>query len=296
MLTALAGAAGGSMLAAPLAGSDSASQPAFAASADRVRHGFVEGAAGQIHYWTAGSGPVLLCVHQSGNSAAEYGGLVQFLAKDYRLVAVDLPGHGLSYNPEAEPTVDDYATAVQSVIDHLQLTRMNVLGHHGGAMTVMNLVARQSSAYAKVILSGTSGLRSPEESLAFVEQLKQTDTTIRTSSDFVATAWDNYVGMMSEGAQVKSMVEPFIAFLDARLRPFRAVFVYLKWDRRAALKSLTMPVLLVQGGRDRYVSRQDELLAMLPNGSRVELGGCGTFMFYDRPDLCASVIRSYLAA
>lgn len=290
----LVGAAGGAMfsnaLAAPAQGEISE------APGRRLTRGYLDTEPGQIHYWTAGAGPVLLCVHQSGNSSSEYLGLVSLLADQFRLVAVDLPGHGQSFDPVEEPTVDTYASAVQAVVDHLGLKKLYVLGHHGGAMTVMNLVARRPDAYPKVILSGTSGLRSAEESKSFVRQLQQTDTSIRKGNDFVANAWDNYVGMLSEGAEVKSMVEPFIAFLDARLRPHRAVFVYLKWDRRPALERLTMPVLLIQGGRDRYVSKQESLLAMLPEGSRVELPGCGTFMFYDRPDLCASVIRSYLRA
>lgn len=292
----IVGTAGGALLAARSASAAQMDASAFADAGRPLTRGYVKTQAGQVHYWSAGTGPILLCVHQSGNSSAEYLGLVPFLAEHFRLVAVDLPGHGLSFEPREEPTVDTYASAVEAVIDHLRLTQMYVLGHHGGAMTVMNLVARQPAAYPKVILSGTSGLRSSQESQAFMEQLRQTDTTVRKDSDFVATAWDNYVSMLSEGGQVKDIVEPFIAFLDARLRPHRAIFVYLKWDRRAALEQLTMPVLLIQGGRDRYVSKQESLLAMLPKGSRVELPGCGTFMFYDRPDLCASVIRSYLTA
>ncbi len=63
---------------------------------------------GQLHYWSVGDGPVVIMLHQSAQSAAEFAAIGPLLAKDFRVLAIDLPGHGQSDTPPHELTMDDY--------------------------------------------------------------------------------------------------------------------------------------------------------------------------------------------
>lgn len=49
-----------------------------------------------LHKTVSGSGPDLFLIHGWGMNTAVWGGLTQTLAADYRVTAVDLPGHGHS--------------------------------------------------------------------------------------------------------------------------------------------------------------------------------------------------------
>ncbi len=259
------------------------------------RQGFVDHALGQIYYWSVGQGPVVTCIHQSGNSADEYAALIPLLADRCRLVALDLPGHGRSANPEREPSVEDYTSATLAVLDALDISTSHLVGHHGGALTAMNVAGLAPERVGKTLLSGIGGLRNEAQTQAFIDRLLATDTNIRAESDFVADAWDRYINMMSDGGDVTDMVRPFVAFLDARLRPYRGVLINLRWQRRAdAISKLRGPVLLVQGEKDEFVSEQEQLLDLIPSSRRVALPGCGTFMFYDRAQTCADVISEFL--
>lgn len=250
---------------------------------------------GQLYYWTAGTGPDVVFVHQSGNSSLEYEKLVPFLADRFRMIAVDLPGHGNSDNPTKEPTVDDYAAAVRRVLDHLNVSQAHVVAHHGGCLTAMSLLASEPDRFGKTILSGTGALRSPAENKAFLDDLMSRQEPVRSDKDFMGDLWALYVSFLSDGANVMDMLDPFIAGVDSRQRPYRGIVVNLKWDRRPAAKALKGPVLLVQGTRDSFVSGQETLLDVIPNSERLVMEGLGTFMFYDRAEDCAKMVADYLS-
>lgn len=261
----------------------------------RSRQNYLDTDAGQLHYWTAGSGENLVLVHQSGNSSAEFAGLVPYLKDHFRMIVIDLPGHGKSYDPDTQPTVEDYSTAVEQVMDHLKITRASILGHHGGSVTVLNLVANQPERFRKTILSGLGGLKSPEESQKFLDSLLEVDTSVRKETEFMGNAWDRYINLMSDNADAKDMLQPFIEFLQSRQRPYRAIVTYLSWQHRAtSVEKLEGPVLLVQGGKDAYVTGQEMLLDIIPQSTRIIMEECGVFMFYDKTEECADMIKAYL--
>lgn len=286
-----------SVAAAPFAAAfsaDAASRLSLSSSDPQIQQGYLDTPRGQLYFWTAGTGDNLVLVHQSGNSAEEYTALVPHLADRYRLIAMDLPGHGRSDDPPSEPTVDDYTQAYRRVLNHLGVRNAHVLGHHGGALTAMNLAGSEPERFDKVILSGTGGVRSPEENEAYIASLTSGDRSIRNETQFMTDTWQNYLDMMSADADPRDILKPFLANLEARLRPYWGLLVNLKWDRRPALEKLRGPVLLVQGERDSFVSGQETLLEIIPNSERLEMPGCGTFMFYDRPEACAEMIKGFL--
>ncbi len=81
---------------------------------------------------TAGSGPAVLLIH--GNSASSRSFLHQLnspLGERYRLVALDLPGHGQSADaahPQSVYTLPGYAQVVTAVVNQLALERVILVG------------------------------------------------------------------------------------------------------------------------------------------------------------------------
>lgn len=248
----------------------------------------------QVFYWTIGSGPDLFMIHQSGNSSEEYAGLIAQLADDFRLIAIDLPGHGSSDDPVTPPSVPHYGQACLAVLDQLQVRQAHLLAHHGGCLAAIYLLAAQPQRFRKAILSGLGGPRTPEENAAFRARVLSTPTTIDGTGQFMADAWTRYLAMASANASITDTLKPFIAFLSARLRPHRAMRANLDWDRRPALAKLAGPVLLLQGTKDSYVQGQENLVSLIPNCQRQLVKGGGAFMFYEQPQVCAGIVRSYL--
>ena len=260
-----------------------------------IRQGYVDAPMGQVHYWTAGEGPVLLLVHQSSSTVEEYAGLVPYLADHYRLVTWDWPGHGLSDDPLEELGVAGYTAAGLAVLDHLGIEKFHVLGHHGGALVAMNLAWQHADRVNRVILSGTSGVKPPEDIEKFTESLdleerNRLDRDGRSLSD----AWGRYLGYLPDSAPEEILV-PYVANVANRLRPYDAHFGVLRWDRRPALAGIAdKHILLMQGSRDDFVSRQETLLEQLPNARRVVIDDAGAFMFFEKPGEIAAEVAGFL--
>lgn len=87
----------------------------------------------EMFYADAGSGPPVLLVHGGFMSHRVFDHQVAALADDYRVLAVDLPGHGNSGKPHVEYTAERYARDVHDLLTELDLTDVRYVGWSLGA-------------------------------------------------------------------------------------------------------------------------------------------------------------------
>lgn len=89
----------------------------------------------QVHYRRVGSGPVVLCLHQSPLSSRDMLTTMERWKDHFTCIAPDTPGFGLS-DPlgVARAEVSDFAEAVIEFMDALGIERAAVYGFHTGAM------------------------------------------------------------------------------------------------------------------------------------------------------------------
>lgn len=104
--------------------------------------------AGGIAYRVRGRGPVLLLVHGWGCTLDVFAPLAEELARQHRLVAVDLRGHGASHGPDpasAAYSVSAFADDVAAVLDDLDVAASTVAaaGHSLGGAVALELGVRR---------------------------------------------------------------------------------------------------------------------------------------------------------
>lgn len=85
--------------------------------------------------WGPTQGYPVLCLHGWADNCGSFNTLIPLLPKDYRYLALDLAGHGLSshHPPGVFYTLPSHVADVRRVVDSLRMTKFSIIGHSMGA-------------------------------------------------------------------------------------------------------------------------------------------------------------------
>lgn len=109
--------------------------------------------------------PTLLLLHAAMGSSRRYFGWVPHLCRDYRVVRLDLRGHGASQVPPAEPALalDRLVLDVAELLDHLGVARAHVVGNSAGGYLGQQLAMTRPERVSSLCLFGsTPGLKNSQ--------------------------------------------------------------------------------------------------------------------------------------
>jgi pimeloyl-ACP methyl ester carboxylesterase len=115
----------------------------------------------RIHYKVSGSGDPIVLLHGWGCNVERYSRLQQYLARNFTVYAIDLPGFGLSTPPEEVWGGAEYAVLVSQFISDMNIMDPVLIGHSLGGKIVINLVARDLVNVKKIVLISSAGVRLP---------------------------------------------------------------------------------------------------------------------------------------
>lgn len=194
--------------------------------------------------------------------------VIRLLASQFRCLNIDLPGYGHSFSSRDRGlSLLEHAHLVGQLMAHFRRPReqMILVGHDTGG-GIAQLCALQAQAWlAGLVLIACSGLHEPPRRL-------------RAGWFGIAARWA-LLKLLHEGARIRpeladELVEPWFTHSSkrARIRAWRALatswpghFERQFW--RQELRRLSLPVLLLWGGRDRLNEPEmgRQLLAQLPD-------------------------------
>jgi ABC-type branched-subunit amino acid transport system permease subunit/pimeloyl-ACP methyl ester carboxylesterase len=206
---------------------------------------------------TGGDGPAILAIH--GNSACKEAFARQFeaFAASHRVVAFDLPGHGVSANadPEAAYNVTAYADVAEDVLSALRIERPVVLGWSLGGYVGLELTARAPEKFAGLCITGTSPLNIVPDDFA-----RGYD-----ASSHLVLAGKQYFTRAEQKAYAGSATAPYSAdsaFLHANIgRTDGRTRLYMisrlgvvDWPRQMRmLRQGTLPFAILNGSDDPFL-------------------------------------------
>src|SRR5689334_10206263 len=83
----------------------------------------------RVHYIERGKGPAVVMIHGNAGSTEDFEfGVIQALASNYRVIAVDRPGHGKSDRPTTAK-VEYQARLLHQVLSSLRVHEPVLVGH-----------------------------------------------------------------------------------------------------------------------------------------------------------------------
>jgi len=112
-----------------------------------------------------GNAPVLLLLHAAMGSARRWYGWIPHLARDWRVVRLDLRGHGQSEvpAPDRELTLERLVQDVAELLDHLGVPMAHVVGNSAGGYLGQKLAMTRPERVRSLALFGsTPGLKNSQ--------------------------------------------------------------------------------------------------------------------------------------
>jgi len=272
---------------------------------------FIDVPGARLHVVERGQGPAVLLVHGLAGQLCHFTyAIVDQLATQYRVVAVDRPGSGYSVrSPGASAALGAQADVLAALIDELGLGRPLVVGHSLGGAVALVLAQRHPARVAGLLL--LAPLTHPVREISPVfSGLKITNPWMRT-----LVAWTLAVPL---GIAKRDQVLPMVFGPDSvpgdfatrgggllTLRPSH--FVAACTDLAAApldLEGMTqryatmqLPVRIIYGRDDRILNHkeQGETLAAILPGARLTLIDGGHMLPVTAPGVVAQFIREAAA-
>lgn len=220
----------------------------------------------------------------------------------YRLLAVDLPGLGLSEKPgPGALTPDILAMKIKLLLDKLDIKEAEVVGHDLGGGVALILAANYPLLVRHLVLlapdssAGRAGDRFGWWWTLPVLGPVWTQFRVRRSwmRDQLQEAW------APDLPDWKDWVEPYYLPLDAfesrqnffELNRGRRHFDYLPYEEQ-----LRAPTLVLWGEKDRVLptSRGRELLQHLGPARQLLLPGCGHLLLEEAPEAVYKAVKNFL--
>lgn len=116
-----------------------------------------------IHYRVDGAGPALTLVHGVGARLESWDEVVTRLAPRFRVIRLDLRGHGRSGPIEGACTLDDFVDDVRHVWDRLGIAKTHLAGFSLGGLIAQALALADPERIERLAIVSAVAGRTPEE-------------------------------------------------------------------------------------------------------------------------------------
>ena len=117
-------------------------------------HGFAQSGDVQIHYVTAGKGPLIVMIHGFPDYWYTWRAQMPALAEHFQVVAIDQRGYNKSGQPDGVEsyTMDKLVGDVLAVIKHLQHEKATIVGHDWGGMVAWSLAMFHPEVVERLVI------------------------------------------------------------------------------------------------------------------------------------------------
>jgi 2-hydroxy-6-oxonona-2,4-dienedioate hydrolase len=123
----------------------------------------------QICFYDSGEGPPLVLIHGMFGDFLDWEPVLEPLAQSHRVIALDLPGFGMSSKPRREYTADFFVAVLQEFFTQLALNKIILVGNSFGGQIAILYVLQHSEMVAKLVLVDSGGFRAiPQEEASAV--------------------------------------------------------------------------------------------------------------------------------
>ena len=248
------------------------------------------------------SAPAVVLIHGYTDSARDWVPMLPYLSKRYRLILVDIRGHGQSSKPECCYTRLDFAYDIKLLLDALGVQKADIVGHSLGSIIAQTFAEYWPERTAHVVLISSTGGSPPGRpkttpQFDFAAEIRKLKEPIEADSPFMIAWWDSPTPVdpdfirrqRKDAAGIPLRV--WLAVLDQALSTDNTYAIL-----QSTLPRLKAPTLLIWGSKDPIMEEdmRQSLRNALPRAKVKIFDGLGHNPFWEDPRGVADVINAFL--
>jgi pimeloyl-ACP methyl ester carboxylesterase len=265
----------------------------------------------KLAYVDEGKGPeTIIMIHGLGSYLPAWKKNIADLSKNFRVIAIDLPGYGKSSKAPHSGLMTFYAGVVGEFIQTMKLGAVNLAGHSMGGQISMILALEKPEFVKRLILVDPAGFEAfhAGQKNWFKDVMTPNLVRLTTVEGIEANLAANFYRMPKDAL---FMIEDRIAMRDADdfenycLAVARSVHGMVEEPVLGKLDRISMPTLIFFGEYDmlipnRYLnpgftSKIAETGASMIKGSKlVMVPKCGHFMMFEKSEVFNTEVRAFL--
>ena len=262
-----------------------------------------------LNYVDVGSGaeePVVL-VHGLGGQWQNWLENIPRLALDRRVVALDLPGFGLSPEPpDDEISIPGYGRCVNALCDKLGFGRVNLVGNSMGGYVAAEVAIQFPERVGRLVLVSAAGISSAETLQAPILTFGRVASALATNTmprhrKLAARPVTRHLALALV-ARHPRLLKPDLAYegfyKGAGKGGFdNALRASLDYDFRDRLPEVKVPTLIVWGEKDSIIPVRDadEFERLIEDSRKIVMRDTGHIPMAERPVTFNDVLVDFLA-
>ncbi len=254
--------------------------------------------AGNLVVDIKGEGAPLVLLHAITHDRRDFDPIVPALAKSWKTIAVDWPGHGDSdmWSPPESASTAGLCDALEDLVEELDLPPAIFIGNSVGGTASVRLAARRPERVRALVLVDSGGSATPSALLSAVcwvqgHKVVRAWTGMRFARMYMKTPGPGRDDLFARMTQMRQRP----GFIDMEAAMWRS-FGTSQNDLSDVAPAVKAPTLIVWGTHDPVVRARVEgkrLRAMLPHAEYVELA-TGHVPFLEKPDAFLEQVLPFL--
>lgn len=251
----------------------------------------------RIAYVESGNpnGPPILLIHGYTDNARSWSLMTPYLNQKYRIISMDLRGHGKSSTPECCYTLQDLSYDAKLLLDKLGIEKAIVVGHSLGSMVTQVLAERFPERVSKVVLiSSTSETARVSDANGWLAtEIGKLQQPIDPNSQFMLDWYTNPNEVNAEFLEKERNESAAVP-----VNVWRSILVETQTSEFGRqLKYLYAPALIMHGSKDPLFDGQDQenLKLGLPTAKFIEFPNQGHNIMWEEPKSVAEAINAFIS-
>ena len=232
-----------------------------------------------IYYIEKGKGEPVILIHGvlvNSDLNWKLPHISQKLSKHYRVISIDLRGHGYSAKPYGKENYGiKLVKDIADLMNELKIEKAHIIGYSLGGFISLKFATTYPERANSIVIGGAGWEKSTPENL---EKLNKITTALRKNKDF--TPLLELVGMKKKG--IDRIVIWIANEYYRKINDLECIADLLDSSMELevsedSLKQCTLPILIIGGTNDPIFKNAEELAKVLPNAKLIQIEN-GTHM------------------